>query len=70
MTKRKLTKPQYEALAKWENGKSANWTANRVREDVFFRLMRREYLVGTGFLCAKITDKGRDALAEYRKGKQ
>lgn len=62
----KLTKAQAAALAKWENGKAQNWKANRVREDVFFRLLDAGYLGRCGFLLTAITDKGREALASHR----
>jgi len=66
MTTHKLTKPQALALAKWEDGKAHNWKANRVREDVFFRLLDAGCLGRCGFLMTVITDKGREALAAYR----
>lgn len=66
MTTSNLTKPQAAALAKWEDGKAHNWKANRVREDVFSRLLDAGYLVPCGFFVTAITDKGREALAAHR----
>jgi hypothetical protein len=66
----KLTKPQYEALAKWEKSGPAHHTFLGVREDVYDRLFRAGYLEARQFIVRQITDKGREALAEYRKRNQ
>ena len=68
MTK-KLTKAQYEALAKWEAG-PAHYTALYVRHDVFRRLFEAGYLEARGFIVRHISDKGRAALAKYRAGEK
>jgi hypothetical protein len=67
---KRLTKAQAVALAKWEDGNGHNWKASRVLEDVFFRLLDAKYLGRCGYLMTAITDKGREALAEYRKRNQ
>jgi hypothetical protein len=62
----KLTPAQFKALEKWEKG-PAHYTFLRVRSDVYDRLFTMGYLEARQFLVRHISDKGRAALAEYRK---
>lgn len=68
--KKRLTKPQAEALAKWRDGKALNEKYLGVREDVYWRLRQAGYLETAHLLLRRITDKGRAALAEFEGRKK
>ena len=67
---KRLTRAQAIALEKWEKSGPAHHTFLGVREDVYDRLFRAGYLEARQFIVRQITDKGREALAEYRKRNQ